>query len=100
MTEPDLDDATYSAFAWRRFRLILKWMALVSVLVAIGSLTVLWLWLGALPLHMAIATGLGIGLTIFLAAVLMGLMFLSSGSGYDTRVDEFNADRDPGRTRD
>lgn len=34
-------------------------------------------------LHLLIATGIGVGLTVFLAGLLMSLMFLSSSSGHD-----------------
>lgn len=100
MTQGDLDDDRYRAFAWARFRRILRWMGLLSVTAAAAIVGILWWWLGGLPLHVAIATALGVGLSIFLAAVLMGLMFLSSGSGHDIVVDRFNADRDPGRDQD
>ncbi|MBW4331399.1 hypothetical protein KY084_11005 [Stakelama sp. CBK3Z-3] len=89
-----LEDSRYANLAWARYRRILKWMALFSLVVAAGSVAVLWWWLGAMRLHLAIATGLGVGLSIMLAAALMGLMFLSSGSGHDEVVDRFNRDED------
>lgn len=84
----DLDDPDYAAFAWGRFRRILRAMALVSLLTAIAAQLVLWRWLGALNFVTASATFLGIFLTMMLAAALMGLMFLSSGSGHDERVED------------
>tara|TARA_B100000678_G_C17941711_1_gene395595 strand:- start:54 stop:371 length:318 start_codon:yes stop_codon:yes gene_type:complete len=89
-----LEDDRYAQLAWARYRRILKWMTLFSLAVAIGAVAVLWWWLGAMRLHLAIATGLGVGLSILLAAALMGLMFLSSGSGHDDVVDRFNRDPD------
>lgn len=94
MPRNNLDDREYAAFAWARFRRILRWMALLSAATAAIAIAVLHWWLGALPIHMAIATALGIGLSVFLAAVLMGLMFLSSGSGHDEQVDRFPQDRE------
>lgn len=88
-----LDDPTYAKFAWGRFKRLLAWMGLVSV--ACGGIAV-WLlqhYTGIMPIHMAIASFLGVTLTIFLAAALMGLIFLSSGSGHDEEVDRFNRDR-------
>jgi len=35
------------------------------------------------PIHMLIATAAGVGLTILVAAGLMGLLFVSNRSGYD-----------------
>ncbi len=47
----------------------------------------------------ALATVAGVGLSVLLGTALMGLVFLSNGSGHDAAVDAFNADRDPGRDR-
>jgi hypothetical protein len=87
MADPDLDDPRYAAFAWARYWRILRWMTLLAVGAAILCVLVLWIWLGALPIHMAIATLLGVGFTVWLTAALMGLMFLSSGSGHDARIE-------------
>ena len=89
-----LDDPDYAAFAWGRYRRIMRWMALVAMLCIGGALG----WLraqGTVPLHMAIATTLGVGLTTLLGTGLMGLVFLSSGTGHDEE-----ADRWAGRDRD
>ena len=89
MTEPqhDLDDPDYAAFAWGRFRRLFAWMAYASLAAAIGAVGALWWWLGDMTLHMGLATAAGVFLSMLLAAALMGLMFLSSGSGHDTRID-------------
>jgi hypothetical protein len=84
----DLDDPEYAAFAWGRFRRILKGMALVALLTAGAAELVLYLWLGELNFVTASATFLGVFLTMILAAALMGLMFLSSGTRHDERVED------------
>ena len=84
----DLDDPRYAAFAWARFRRLLKYMALVTALTAIVAVLVLWWWMGRMYVHVAIATVLGVFLTMMLASALMGLMFLSSGSGHDERIED------------
>lgn len=84
----DLDDPEYAAFAWGRFRRILKGMALVALLTAGVAELVLYLWLGGLNFVTASATFLGVFLTMMLAAALMGLMFLSSGTRHDERVED------------
>ncbi|MFZ5747956.1 MAG: hypothetical protein ACOY45_09940 [Pseudomonadota bacterium] len=88
MTEsrPGLDHPEYAAFAWARFRLVLWWMTGASVATVGVALALLWWSLGELRLHVAIATALGVFLTMMLASALMGLMFLSSGSGHDEQV--------------
>ncbi|MEP9402952.1 hypothetical protein [Sphingomonas sp. VNH70] len=93
----DLDDPAYAAFAWRRFRRMLAWMALVSLGAALVALAGLWWWLGTMNWVIAAATIAGVGLSVLLGTALMGLVFLSNGSGHDAAVDAFNASRDPGR---
>ncbi|TGX55212.1 hypothetical protein E5A73_07270 [Sphingomonas gei] len=87
-TRHDLDDPDYAAFAWGRYRRILKWMALVSLVTAGAAELLLYRSLGELNFVTASATFLGVFLTMMLAAALMGLMFLSSGSGHDERVED------------
>jgi hypothetical protein len=84
----DLDDPEYAAFAWGRFRRILGWMTLVSLLAALVAEAVLYWSLGTLDFVTASATFIGVFATMMLAAALMGLMFLSSGSGHDDRVED------------
>ena len=90
MSEPreDLDDARYARFAWGRFKRILAWMTLVALLTCAVAEYALYRSLGELNFVTASATFLGVFLTIMLTAVLMGLMFLSSGSGHDARVED------------
>ena len=91
MARPGLDDPSYAAFAWARFRRIMGWMALASLVVTGGGLWLLDQMIGPMPLQMAIATGLGVFFTVLLAALLMGLVFLSAGSGHDeTIADPFD----------
>lgn len=86
--ESDLDDPAYAAFAWGRFKRILWWMT-GAALVATGAAELALYWsLGKLDWVTATATFLGVFLTIMLTAALMGLMFLSSGSGHDARVED------------
>jgi hypothetical protein len=49
---------------------------------------------------MVIATTAGVGLSVMLGAALMGLVFLSSGSGHDEAVeDPFENDPDMNHDR-
>ncbi|MEI9927165.1 MAG: hypothetical protein WDN44_04885 [Sphingomonas sp.] len=85
---PGLDDPAYAAFAWGRFRAILGWMAAVAGVVAALSVAILWAWLGWMQFSMALATAAGVFFTIMMAAALMGLMFLSSGTGHDEQIED------------
>jgi hypothetical protein len=86
---PGLDDPAYAAFAWARFRRVLGWMALATVAIIAAALVVLDHFYGPLSWVTVGAVVIGFGGTILLAAALMGLAFLSSGSGHDAAVDDF-----------
>src|SRR3546814_16880078 len=83
-----LDDPDYAAFAWRRYWRIMRWMMLVAILCILVALGVLWWWNGIPWIHMGIATVAGMGLTVMLAAALMGLNIISSGTGHYERVHD------------
>ncbi len=87
---PGLDDPAYAAYAWRRFRRILTWMALASA--ACAGLA--WWWIDAVygPLGWVATLALlgGVFATILMAGALMGLAFLSSGSGHDEAVRDLD----------
>jgi hypothetical protein len=78
----------------RRFRRIMKWMALFSITVA--AIAVLLVARGdkGIHVHMLIATALGAGLSVLLAGALMSLVFLSSSSGHDDEANRFEEEQD------
>lgn len=86
MQRPNLDDPTYARFAWTRYRTLMSWMVLASALTAGAGLVYLKWSLGDVPMHMAIAAIIGLFVSVMLAAALMGLVFLSAGSGHDDTV--------------
>lgn len=93
LKESPLDDPCTAAHAWARYRRIMRWMMLVTLTLVGGSLVVLYRHNGAVSIHLYIAAALGIGLTMLLASALMGLIFLSSGTGHDEAVvDPFEDD--------
>jgi hypothetical protein len=69
-----------------RFRRIMKWMALLSIVVAAIAVLLVASGDSGVHLHMMIATALGAGLTVLLASALMTLAFLSSSSGHDDQA--------------
>jgi len=84
-----LDDDDASKIAWARYRRLMRGMAIVSLLAVVGALGYLrWSMGDALTIHMIIATAAGVGLSVMLGAALMGLVFLSSGSGHDEAIDD------------
>lgn len=87
-----LDDPGYAKSAWARYRRTMRWMALAALAAVAAALAWLQFEEGGLTLHLAIATTIAVGLTIMVAAALMGLVFLSSGTGHDEDVDRFGRD--------
>lgn len=88
MPRHSLEDPGYRAFAWGRYWRVMRAMTLLALAAVPVSLGLLYLADGALPLHLGIAVGLAVFFSIVLGAALMGLVFLSSGSGHDEAVNE------------
>ena len=82
-----LDDPENAAYAWARFRQIMKVLMAVTVLIVIIALTMLYAFNGMISVHFYIAVALGISFTMLLGGGLMGLVFLSNGTGHDESVD-------------
>ena len=89
-----LDDPAHSSHAWARYRRLMRWMALFTLAVVVIALIALSRQEGEVPIHFYIATALGIGAAMMLMAALMGLVFLSSGTGHDEAVGDAR-DEDP-----
>ncbi|VXC71716.1 hypothetical protein [Sphingomonas sp. AX6] len=85
MTSPKraLDDQDYAAFAWARYRRILKWMGLASAIAGLAAIAILAAMTDELHWLVALGAFVGVFLTVLMAAALMGLVFLSSGTGHD-----------------
>ena len=87
-----LDDPSSSAHAWARYRRLMRWMGLFTLVVIAIALFALSHLEGSVPIHFYIATALGIGGAIMLMAALMGLVFLSSGTGHDGAIGDRRQD--------
>lgn len=81
-----LDDPEKAAHAWARYLRIMRWMMLITVGLVVAAVIVLYRSNGLVSIHFYIATALGIGFTMLLASALMGLVFLSSGTGHDESI--------------
>ena len=84
----NLDDPDYAAHAWGRYWRLMRWMGAVTVSAIVVILVSIYFSGDPLPIHFYIATGLGVLFAVMLAAALMGLVFLSSGTGHDEAVDD------------
>ncbi|MFV0644606.1 MAG: hypothetical protein ACK5NN_08925 [Sphingomonadaceae bacterium] len=83
-----LDDPEKAAFAWARYKRLMRFMLLVTVAVVIIAMALLYKENGMVSVHFYIATALGIGAAMLLTSALMGLVFLSSGTGHDESVSD------------
>jgi hypothetical protein len=81
-----LDDPRLAQFAWARYRRLMRWMMLVTVTMVIGAMVALYRSNGLVSVHFYIATALGIGFSMLLMSALMGLVFLSNGTGHDDSI--------------
>lgn len=87
-----LEEPDNAAFAWARYKRLMRMMGLVTLAVIVLVLGYLYVTDAALSIHFYIATALGVGATMMLTAALMGLVFLSSGTGHDESVTDLMGD--------
>lgn len=81
-----LDDPDQAAFAWARYRRLMRWMTAVTLTMVVLAVILLYWSNGFVSVHFYIATALGIGFAMLLMSALMGLVFLSSGTGHDDSI--------------
>jgi len=89
-----LDDPINAAHAWARYRQIMKLLLAATTLTVAIAMGLLFAYNGMISVHFYIAVALGISLTMLLGGALMGLAFLSNGTGHDESVDNQLPGRD------
>lgn len=89
-----LDDPENAAYAWARYRQIMKLLLAVTVATVLIAVGLLYAFNGMVSVHFYIAVALGISFTMLLGGGLMGLVFLSNGTGHDESVDNQLPSRD------
>lgn len=89
-----LDDPKNAAHAWARYRQIMKLLMAVTVGTVVLALGLLFAFNGMISVHFYIAVAIGISFTMLLGGGLMGLVFLSNGTGHDEAVDNQMPSRD------
>lgn len=94
MTRPPsfLSDPVSAARAWARFRWIMRWVIATAILAVIAALFYLWLDGSPLTVAVVVATSAGVSLSVLLGGALMGLIFMSSGTGHDEEVGRVEED--------
>ena len=89
-----LDDRYTADHAWSRYKRLLRFIALFALGVALIVCYVLFREFGLVSIHFYIATALGVVFTILLTGALMGLNFLSHGTGHDDAIIDPMAEDD------
>lgn len=89
-----LDDPETAAHAWARYRKIMRFLLAVTIATVAIAVGLLFAFHGAISVHFYIAVALGIAFTMLLGGGLMGLVFLSNGTGHDASVDNRLPDAD------
>lgn len=89
-----LDDPGNAAYAWARYKRLMRFMFCVTMAVVILAMALLYRNNGFVSIHFYIATALGIGFAMLLMSALMGLVFLSSGTGHDEAIVDPLKDED------
>lgn len=81
-----LDEPHAADFAWARYKRLMRWMGVATLAVVAAAIAFLYVRNGMVSVHLYIAAGLGIAVAVMLTAALMGLVFLSSGTGHDESI--------------
>ncbi len=64
----------------------MRWMVGFTLVIVALAMTFLYRSNGFVSIHFYIATALGIGFAMLLMSALMGLVFLSAGTGHDDAI--------------
>lgn len=87
-----LEDPATAAHAWARYKRLMRFMMTITTLMVGAAFVALYRENGLTSAHLYVATAIGIGFSMLLMSALMGLVFLSSGTGHDAAVADFSVD--------
>ncbi len=87
-----LEDPDNASYAWDRYKRLMWFMLALTVGVVVLALWFMYDGDSAVSVHYYIAIALGISFTMLLTGALMGLVFLSSGTGHDESVTDLMKD--------
>lgn len=87
-----LDDPETAAYAWARYRRLMRLMLFITIGVVLVAIALLYDGESSASVFFYIATAVGIGVTMLLTSALMGLVFLSNGTGHDETVTDLMKD--------
>jgi hypothetical protein len=84
----ELDDPAVSRFAWDRYKRLMRWMAFAAATSSAAAIAILYWRNPGASIHLFIAAAGGVFVSVLLGAALMGLVFLSSGTGHDESIED------------
>ncbi len=88
-----LDDPQIAAIAWARFYAILRWMTGIALIASALGVWIMEVSVGDVGWVLRIMVFIGVFVAVMLMAALMGLVFMSHGTGHDEAVvDPFEED--------
>lgn len=87
VSKSPLDDPENAAHAWARYRRIMRNLSFFTLAIVLLVLGFLYESGSEVSIHFYVAIALGIIFTMLLTGALMGLVFLSNGTGHDASVD-------------
>lgn len=94
MPRSPLEDPDTAAHAWARYKRLMRFMMLITLIMVGASFVALYRENGLASAHFYVATAIMVGFAMLLTSALMGLVFLSSGTGHDEAIAEPLADGD------
>ena len=94
MPRSPLEDPDTAAHAWARYRRLMAFMMVITLLMVGASFVALYRENGLASAHLYVATALMVGFAMLLMSALMGLVFLSSGTGHDEATMDSLVDAD------
>ena len=89
-----LDNPDTAAHAWARYKRLMRFMMAITLMMVAASFVALYRRNGLVSAHLYIATALMVGFAMLLMSALMGLVFLSSGTGHDEAIVDRTVDED------
>jgi hypothetical protein len=92
MPRSPLDDPDTATQAWARYKRLMRFMMLITLIMVGASFAALYRENGLVSAHLYVAAAIMVGFAMLLTSALMGLVFLSSGSGHDEAITEPLAD--------
>ena len=85
-----LSDPNDARYAWARFRRLLGWAGVTAIAISGFAIWLIRDQQGEIGWVTILAIIGGIGGTVMMGGLLMGLVFLSSGTGHDENVDHLD----------